>query len=144
MQLVKGEAPVGQGVVLGRDVDYEDVIAKSASFIRTNFDRHISLRQLAAQCGCNPFQVIRAFRRILGTTPYTFLIEMRLKRARELLATGKPAAEVATEVGFFDQSHLIRHCKRRLGKTPKQLTSIPPDRNGRRSFEHLETVNVTL
>jgi AraC-like DNA-binding protein len=69
---------------------------------------------------------------------------MRLTRARELLASGKPAAEVATEVGFFDQSHFIRHCKRRLGKTPKQLTSIPSCRTGTCSFGPLETVNATL
>ena len=119
--LSKESLRTGRGVVLGRDVDYQDVIAKSASFIHTNFDRPITLRQLSARCGCNSFQVIRAFRRTLGTTPYAFLIHFRLERALELLATGKGAAEVATAVGFFDQSHLIRHCKRRLGKTPRQL-----------------------
>jgi AraC-like DNA-binding protein len=110
------------GVVLGRDVGYDDVIDKSTAYIRKHYDRPIALGELAAQTGCNPFQVIRAFRRMLGITPHSFLIDMRLERARELLALGQPAAEVATEVGFFDQSHLIRHFKRRLGRTPKQLT----------------------
>ena len=125
MHLNQERPPVGHGVVLGRDVGYVDVIDKSTAYIRTNYDRSITLGELAAQTGCNSFQVIRAFRRMLGITPHSFLIEMRLERARELLALGQPAAEVATEVGFFDQSHLIRHFKRRLGRTPKQLVSRP-------------------
>lgn len=117
--------PGAQGVVLGRDVGYDDVIHTSTAYMRKNYDRPIALGDLAARTGCNAFQVIRAFRRMLGITPHSFLIEMRLERARELLALGQPAAEVATEVGFFDQSHLIRHFKRRTGRTPKQMMARP-------------------
>ncbi|MEU4670432.1 helix-turn-helix domain-containing protein [Amycolatopsis sp. NPDC023774] len=35
--------------------------------------------------------------------------------ARRLLLAGVPAAAVATEVGFYDQSHLTRHFNRMLG-----------------------------
>ena len=110
-------------VVLGRDVDYGSVIDKSTGYINKHYDRSITLGDLATQAGCNSFQVIRAFRRVLGITPHSYIIETRLKRARELLALGQPAAEVAIEVGFFDQSHLIRHFKRRLGRTPRQHVS---------------------
>jgi AraC-like DNA-binding protein len=123
LALNRERSPGAQGVVLGRDVDYDDVIHASTAYIRMNYDRPIALGDLAARSGCNSFQVIRAFRRMLGITPHSFLIEMRLERARELLALGQPAAEVATEVGFFDQSHLIRHFKRRLGRTPKQMAA---------------------
>ncbi|WP_241777546.1 helix-turn-helix domain-containing protein, partial [Streptomyces sp. CT34] len=37
---------------------------------------------------------------------------------RRLLLDGRPPAEVATAVGFHDQSHLTRHFKRHLGITP--------------------------
>jgi AraC-like DNA-binding protein len=39
-------------------------------------------------------------------------------RARSLLLRGWPAARVALETGFADQSHLIRRFKRLVGVTP--------------------------
>ena len=42
----------------------------------------------------------------------------RLETARDRILAGQPLADVATEVGFFDQAHLTRRFKRFLGVTP--------------------------
>jgi AraC-like DNA-binding protein len=91
------------------------------AFIRSNFSRRITLRDLEEETGSNSFRIIRAFRRDLGTTPHAYLIELRVTRATELLLEGEPAAEIASEVGFVDQSHLTRHFKRQCGKTPRRF-----------------------
>ncbi len=91
------------------------------AFIGSNFNRRITLRDLEAETGSNSFRIIRAFRRDLGTTPHAYLIELRVARAAELLLEGEPAAEIASEVGFVDQSHLTRHFKRQCGKTPRRF-----------------------
>ena len=91
------------------------------AFIRSNFNRRITLRDLEEETGSNSFRIIRAFRRDLGTTPHAYLIELRVTRATELLLEGEPAAEIASEVGFVDQSHLTRHFKRQCGKTPRRF-----------------------
>ncbi|MEX3640328.1 AraC family transcriptional regulator, partial [Paraburkholderia sp. BR14320] len=36
-----------------------------------------------------------------------------------------PPCEVATEVGFFDQSHLGRHFRRAVGVTPGHFVASP-------------------
>ena len=114
---IKGRA------TLSRDVDYSEVIEKSTAYISENLQLNITLERLAQEAGCNPFQVIRAFRRVTGMTPHVFLIQARIRRAIELLREGQPAAEIASEVGFFDQSHFIRHFKRRTGCTPGRYLS---------------------
>jgi transcriptional regulator GlxA family with amidase domain len=43
---------------------------------------------------------------------------LRVQRAQELLRAGMPAAIVANESGFFDQSHLSRHFRSVCGMTP--------------------------
>jgi AraC-like DNA-binding protein len=51
-------------------------------------------------------------------TPHAYLRQVRVERAKEMLAAGLSISEVALAVGFFDQSHLTRYFKRILGLTP--------------------------
>src|SRR3954468_12273122 len=91
------------------------------AFIRSNYGCRITLRILEEQTGSNSFRIIRAFRRDLGITPHAYLIGLRVARAAELLLEGESAAEIASEVGFVDQSHMTRHFKRVCGKTPSRF-----------------------
>jgi AraC family transcriptional regulator len=64
----------------------------------------------------------RLFKASTGKSPYQYLVETRVRKAKDLLATGKfTIGEVANEVGFFDQSHLTRHFKRIFGLPPRAL-----------------------
>ncbi|MEN0061471.1 MAG: helix-turn-helix domain-containing protein [Myxococcota bacterium] len=60
----------------------------------------------------------RLFRRELGTTPHQYQLMVRLSRARGDLRLGMDPAMAAMRCGFYDQSHLGRHMKKRLGLTP--------------------------
>nr|WP_200904081.1 AraC family transcriptional regulator [Nocardiopsis sp. RV163] len=77
-----------------------------------------TLEELAAGLGIGPFALSRAFRAVHGLPPHAYLNQLRVDRARTLLASGRRAGEVAVEVGFADQPHLTRHFKRRLGVPP--------------------------
>ena len=66
---------------------------------------------------------IRAFRKEVGLSPHAYLNQLRLLEARRLIAQGRAPADVATQVGFYDQSHLIRHFKRVYGITPGQYAA---------------------
>jgi len=106
---------VGRAGPAGRITDV------AVAFLRSNFDRRVTLRDLEIQTGSDSFQLIRAFRRDLGVTPHAFLIELRIAKAADLLLRGESPAEIAPEVGFVDQSHLTRHFKRAHGKTPRRF-----------------------
>jgi len=77
-----------------------------------------SLHVLAHRTGVTPFRVIRAFREATGLAPHQYLIQVRVERARQLLADGAVPSIAAAMTGFVDQSHLTYHFKKHLGITP--------------------------
>jgi AraC-like DNA-binding protein len=78
------------------------------------------------------FQLSRAFRAAYGTSPHAYLIQLRLRRARQLLAGGERPAEVAAACGFADQSHLGRRFRRAYGLTPAAFRALRTDVPDRR------------
>lgn len=79
----------------------------------------VTLAALGALTGLSPFALLRTFRRQMGMTPHDYVVFKRVARAKGLLLQGVPIAEVAFQVGFYDQSHLTRHFRRVTGVTPK-------------------------
>ena len=73
------------------------------------------------------FQLARAFRAAYGTSPHAYLVQIRLLRARHLLAVGMRPATVAAECGFADQSHLGRRFRRAYGLTPAAYRALCTD-----------------
>ena len=77
------------------------------------------------------FHLSRAFRAAFGTSPHAYLVQIRLLRARRLLARGERPAAAAAACGFADQSHLGRRFRRAYGITPaayRALCTDVPDR----------------
>ncbi len=89
--------------------------------MRAEYARELRLEELAAEVGLSSFQLIGLFKRCVGMTPHAHLIQVRLQMARRRLRDAEPPADVATMVGFYDQSALNRHFKRCYGITPLQF-----------------------
>jgi len=77
-----------------------------------------SLADLAALSGVSRFQLLRGFFRETGATPHAYLVQLRVRLARRLLAAGASPVEAALLSGFADQSHLTRAFVRQFGVTP--------------------------
>jgi AraC-like DNA-binding protein len=54
-------------------------------------------------------------------SPYKCLLKLRIIAASNLLIKGEPIAQVAYDVGFFDQSHMTKHFKKEYGVTPHKF-----------------------
>ncbi|NJN86444.1 MAG: AraC family transcriptional regulator [Leptolyngbyaceae cyanobacterium SL_7_1] len=87
-------------------------------YLHDNFNSTIALEQLVAITNLNRSYLIRLFRQATGMPPYTYLNQIRVNQAKQLLRQGMGVAEVAIAVGLADQSHLTRHFKRIVGVTP--------------------------
>ena len=87
-------------------------------YLGTRFSRQVRLASIAAECGLSSFQLIRVFQRVLGVSPYAYVVQLRVNRARDLLHQGVGVSEVAYTCGFSDQSHLTRVFKRAVGIPP--------------------------
>jgi len=89
-------------------------------YINDYLDQDLSLTEMATMVQMSPFHFARLFKQSTGLAPNQFVIRCRVERAKELLLRGELAiADIATAVGFANQSHLTRHFKRIVGITPK-------------------------
>jgi AraC-like DNA-binding protein len=95
-----------------------EALDQARAFIEAHFDEPVTLAQLAALSALSVSRFATAFRQRFGLSPYRYLCRLRIQRAQSLLLAGVPGVTVATEVGFFDQSHFGRHFKRCCGMTP--------------------------
>ncbi|AJW93925.1 helix-turn-helix transcriptional regulator [Burkholderia gladioli] len=89
--------------------------------IDASFAQPLSLDMLAAVAGLSVSRFTARFRNEVGLSPHRYLCLVRVRRAQDLLCDGLAPSLVATEVGFFDQSHLCRHFRRVLGVTPRDF-----------------------
>lgn len=85
--------------------------------------QRVSIDELCECVRVPPHVLGRGFRRELGTTPHQYQIMVRLSQASHDLRRGVPPADAAIRAGFYDQSHLGRHMRRRLGLTPAAIAA---------------------
>lgn len=91
-------------------------------YIDAHLHEALSVEMLAdvAQMGIWTFS--RQFRDIVGTPPYAYIIERRIKKARLLLmTTDQSIKQIAAVSGFSDQAHLSRTLQAQYGLTPMQI-----------------------
>ena len=94
---------------------------------RSYLDEHlfepVTIAAVADTLGVGPTHLARGFKTTFGIAPHAYVVTRRLEVARDRILAGQPLADVASEVGFFDQAHLTRRFKRFLGVTPGRFPS---------------------
>lgn len=98
-------------------------VRRAMEYLRGNLAETITLDDLAAYAALDKFHLCRAFRAQIGMPPHTYLTHLRIQRAKELLARGIRASELAAHVGLYDQSQLTRHFRRIVGMTPARYAN---------------------
>ncbi|WP_395064850.1 AraC family transcriptional regulator [Paraburkholderia silvatlantica] len=93
-------------------------LARVRDLLHEHMSANIGLDELVDSSGIDRFRLTRLFQREFGTSPHAYLVRLRLRAARRLLAAGHTPARVAAEVGFADQSHLGRWFRRAYRMTP--------------------------
>lgn len=103
-------------------------ILRLRDYLHDHMAQDIGLEELAYHCGIDSFRLTRQFKKVFGKSPHTYLVHLRLRTARMLLAQGEKPALVALMVGFSDQSHMGCWFQRAYRLSPafyqKQCTNI--------------------
>ena len=95
-------------------------------YVAANYERDISVDELAELVGLSRYYLTRAFCKEFGLPPHAYATQVRLLAAKRMLASGQSAATAAAAVGFYDQSHLNRLFKRAYGITPGAYAALKP------------------
>lgn len=97
-------------------------IARSVDYIHTNYDRALTVGELAAAAYLSPFHFIRLFRLVNGLTPSAYLQRKRAAIAARLIASSALGQdEIARRAGFGHRSTMFRQLVRWTGYGPRQL-----------------------
>lgn len=100
-------------------------VEKIDLYIEENIGSNIAVDDLADLLGCSKFYFLREFKKLIGVTPYQYLMNKRLEKARSALSSGSVnIALTAYELGFNDQSHFTRAFKNHFGMTPGQFVKL--------------------
>ena len=90
-----------------------------AELMEENIEKPLSLEDIARSTGLSRRQIERLFRRHLDCVPKRYYLEMRLRRARELLLqTAMPIMDVTTSCGFKSPPHFSRCYRALFGHPP--------------------------
>jgi len=113
-----------RGVLVGEQMHssgavHDRKMVRVGEYIRAHYAENISLDDLAALVGYSRSYLVRAFKKTFGMTPYAYLINCRVQRARHALRRGEKIVDVALETGFADQAHFQRIFKRLVATTPR-------------------------
>ncbi|MBQ4099385.1 MAG: AraC family transcriptional regulator [Clostridia bacterium] len=90
------------------------------SFIRDNFDKELTLDDMANASGLSTKYFCSFFKNMTGKTPFGYLNDYRIERAsRKLLGSDLPITQIAFSCGFNDLSYFIKTFKKIKGCSPK-------------------------
>ncbi len=96
-------------------------LRRVVKWILCHYDQTLRLSQLGKLCGLSPFHLCRCFRQHFGLPPVSYILRVRLKVARQLLAETKlsPTA-VAGMVGFTNYRHFCNLFRKQFGVSPSK------------------------
>ncbi len=101
--------------------EHADIMHKAISYLRENLGGRLSLEDLAQHVGLSRSYLSTIFKSELGLTFTDYLNRMRVEKSRELLLN--PAltlADIASLVGYSDQSYFTKKFVQLTGQSPGQ------------------------
>jgi len=101
--------------------DSNNTIWQSVEYIKNNLFKPLNLNDLSQKAFMSPSSYNRYFKRELGMSPFEFILNERIKKAKKYLQNPEyRVIDVAYNCGFEDSNYFIRIFKRYEGITPRQ------------------------
>ena len=100
---------------------YQKGIYLVADFINHNYNKEIKIEEMAQLAGLSKNYFGSAFKKALGETPHSYLIKIRISKAKVLLeTTDYSLSDIAKEIGFRKASSFTSQFKASTGIIPSK------------------------
>lgn len=99
---------------------YSDAVSKIAEYIGLNWQKQISVDELAQMVSLSESRTAHVFKEATGKSIHQYILEKKILNAKELLAnTDMSIAEISATVGFDDALYFSKVFRRKVGVSPK-------------------------
>lgn len=100
----------------------ESPTEKAKLYIENNFNRDVTVEEIANDVGLSLSFFSRKFKHDMGYSPIEYLNHLRIQKACQLLHfTNTRVKEIAFIVGFKDQFYFSRFFRKQIGISPSQF-----------------------
>ncbi|MGM9630922.1 helix-turn-helix domain-containing protein [Butyricicoccus sp.] len=100
-------------------------VVRAKNYIFAHYQENISVDDIAAQAALSRYHFSRIFRTEVGTSPHSYLTEVRLLHAKQLLLeTSDSIEQIAAACAFCSSSNFIRTFRRINGLTPAKFRQM--------------------
>lgn len=105
-----------------RDVMSRDIAYSVKVILNKHVSTPITLDEIAQGFFHSKNDIIRSFKSKYGITPYSYLIELRMRKGKNLLInTNKTLSEIAEELCFSSEYHFSNTFKKKVGVSPREF-----------------------
>ena len=94
---------------------------KAISYIHSHFAETFTVATVCEAAGISATAFRQYFQSYFGMTPTEYIRNLRLERARNLIAGGMGIEQAAQSSGIVDPKYFARLVRKKYGCTPKQL-----------------------
>jgi transcriptional regulator GlxA family with amidase domain len=90
-------------------------------YMNENYTTGVSCTELAKLIKMDKFCFIRSFKAKTGKTPYEYLLDLKIEKAKKMLkANNCSITEISMQCGFSSHSHFTSTFKKRTGISPTE------------------------
>ena len=111
----------------GKNASNDKLFMDSISYVINNYNKRITIDELAHSAGLSRTAYIKRFRDTTGKSLKQFMTHLRITAAKKLLALDQPISRIAEECGFYDAAHFIKTFIAATGMSPTEYKKSDKD-----------------
>jgi AraC-like DNA-binding protein len=104
------------------EAESDRIVQQAIHYLSTQYAEPITIEMMAESLGYNRAYLSRLFKRHTKVTPVTFLLKLRVDKARQLLRERLELTieQIAASVGFYDPLYFSKQFRRLYGVSPSE------------------------
>ncbi|MFW6308679.1 MAG: response regulator [bacterium] len=110
---------IAENIKVQKETQNEEDIQKACRYIEKNYDRELSLKDIASSIPLTKNYFANLFKEKTGRTAMSYLKEVRIRKAKEMLSNSDlKIYEIAEKVGYNNSNYFSKVFKEDTGSSP--------------------------